>query len=499
LGISAIVALFIAIRFEPGERTVPLLFLLAELAVAGTALARMFARATDLAASMDGETAKLVGLAKQGASLADCLSYVADCRRDATEKFQEQTATWANLLIVTGMVGTAGYMVTHAADFMLKDDSKETSEALFHLLLLAPKAFLATGLALACAAILGLSGGRVFRLQEAQASQTNELIDVWCAQQRARDAEEQRRDQQVLSDAIIEAFNDRIVTSIAQLPKSLNEAIERAGASVASMAQAVTGLTGSLNRVTKHFEQVAETSNAYMDESHKIMSAIVRLEGDASQLLAVMKDNGTSLTESVRQAIAEMRHLFDGYQRDLATKFDGYQQDLVTKFDGYQQDLMNKASAQAPDLVKLPLERAVTAIGTEMNKQAHEIVTYTRKQFGESYGQAQRAFETAIAPTSKNLSDLAAHLSKIDESMTQLGSTLDAAAASFPRAVQQVEVVVHSLAAAIQHLGQDGAAGPTSVAQLCKALESASQRLTQATEGITAQTTLLAKIEAEVS
>ena len=442
----------VVFKFGSGDRLVPILFLTAEAAICGCALWRLKLESSHLAVTLGDEPDCMTKLGQNGAHLADSLVHMGDRRRDSTEEFQELTATWANLLIITGMVGTAGYLVAHAGDFLMQGSELQT--ALKKLLPLAPKAFCATGLALACAAILGMVGTRVLRVVESHGPVSDRLIEAWRQGARSPDRQDSEESES-LARAIASAFNEKVLGGLSELPGMLSNVVTSTTAAVNDMRSTIEGLTERMAELAGHFSMVAADSQAYLGQSREVMQTLVGLGTEATNLLERLKRTEAGLSESTQKSIAEMQRVLETYERKL----------------------MDHAALQAPPLVQAALSPTVEAFRLTMQETGKETSDSIRSLATQSFGEAHRVFNEAVSSTSARVDGLRNAIASIDHIVGLLDTKLRDASTQWAMPASLIEQTLSSLRAELERFAQSGAQAPGSVRSVAAALEEASQRI----------------------
>jgi hypothetical protein len=449
---SAVVLALILTSFGSGDRLVPSLFVALEAGICAFALRLLKREALLLADTLEAEPRRMTKLGQNGAHLADSLVHMGDQRRDITEEFQEHTATWANLLIILGMVGTAGYLVVHARDFLMQGSALEF--ALKKLLPLAPKAFSATGLALASAAILGMVGARALRLVEGGAPSCDQLIEAWKTAAGSPEAQ-CGEESAIIARAIVSAFDEKVLGRLGQLPELLSDVVTDTTNAVEKMGASIEGLTQRLAELAGHFTKVAADSQAYLGQSREVMEKLVVLAKEATNLLERLRHTEEGLSESASKTIEEMHRVLETYQ----------------------QKLVEHAADQAPRMVSAALSPTVEAFGRTMEESGRHTAETIRGLAVQSFGEAHRVFTAAVSDTGAKVEALRASIQGIDQVMGLLDTKLRDASTKWAMPASEIERILDSLRQELERFAQTGVGTHGAVQNVAAALEQATLRL----------------------
>jgi methyl-accepting chemotaxis protein len=461
----------VVLKFGKGDRAVPIGFLTFETTICMIALVRLAQEAKALASTMRAELGSMRELGQSGAQLADSLVHIGDARRDRTEEFQELTATWANLLIITGMVGTAGYLVTHASDFLMHGTKLDS--ALRSILPLAPKAFCATGLALAGAAIIGMVGSAVLRATVSQALSTRKLIAAWKQGAAGRSQESDNGETVYLANAIASAFNEKILGRLEKLPELLASAVSSTTKAVEEMRTSTGSLAAGMNAVTKHFRDVAASSQNYFGQSKSVLDELMKLGKEATGLLERLKTTEAGLASSTEQALKEMHSVLQSYEHQL----------------------MSEAVVKAPGIVEASLAPVVDRFRLAMSEQVNTTITTISALAVRNFGDVQREFERAVSPIAPQVKEIASALERVDMAVGTIGTKLRDAGPQWTAHVDQFHKALEALGDDLEGLARRGQASPGAVREVANAIENASRRMGDTVSALKDQAQLIGELE----
>ncbi|MHB8876047.1 MAG: hypothetical protein ACYC8T_20345 [Myxococcaceae bacterium] len=481
----------------------------------------------DLVASIAAECETMSMLGQQGAQLGDCLVHIGDRRRDMVAEFQEQVATWANLLVVLGMVGTATYLVVHASDFITLTGaaSGNLQTGLLRLLPLAPKAFAASGLGLASAGAIGLAGSLVLRRIGRLAPDTKAWIGAWSdgtTQFRtevalARQQEEADR----IGGALAKAFDEHILGRLsalpdtmgaldrsvrdlaAQLAKSADASSTHAEKSAGAVASLMAVCDGASKLLDGYSKMEAEITSSMSQASHSLETRLAEhqhalhaeMSGHAHAHLEAVRDMNGAILEATRATTERFSKEAEAAARGLTDLLQATVAKTSGSIDQLHAHLRNEATKNAVEMVRPIIENVSQNLVDRMNEQAHKVVEVLQSMEINSFERAEAKFRAAVEPAAAQIEALASSVKAVAEQLRQLDGLVQTSAPTWGPSVERARAPISALSSDLIRLSEAG--GP--LQQVCATLDAASRRLAQSSESAAEQSRLLGQIESIVA
>ncbi len=454
-GLAIAVLVIIFRNFEADDRALPVGFVVAESLIAALALIHLrlgpLARVQQHVAVGEQEDVRHLG--KEGATLADALILTNDRRRDVLGSFQESISTYANFLVVIGMVGTAWYLLANAGHFQISTHNVAIEDSLRPLLAIAPKAFAATGLALGAAAMLSLVGTFALRSIERHSLTNAELTAAWAAGREQFDRNDAQTDR--LVQALERAFSERVVEHLERIPAEMRQVVRETRYASEAMNGLMGGLKSSVDAVASNLAETATTVHRLVSESDKIFHQLGVAADGTARVVAQLLETQDRVQRATGDTIAAMDRILSEYQTKL----------------------LEKAMKEAPDFVRTIANDAINGSVSQMTKtfdqHSQSLVTRLHTLSEQSFGDAKRSFLEAIQESSPRLQDLTGNVRALNGAVREFSTVLDDAQKRWP----STNEVMRTLSATVSQLGEQAGAVTPAVGDTLAALERASGAL----------------------
>jgi hypothetical protein len=463
-------------KFNCEDKWMPMFFLIVEAVIAGVSIYRLRTNNVErLKKLIESEENVIGGLGKMGAQLGDSMVYVGDARRDKTGEFQEAIATWANLMIIVGMVGTAGYLVFHASDFILKG-GVDLSTALTKLLPLAPKAFSATALALFCAAVLGFSGSMVLHRMEDAAANVSELSQAW--RKGAKEAEKHSPMTAEITQAMINALNQGVVQNLVNISQQLEVTALSSNHAADKLADQ-TYQTGALLQKTEELtEEVVKGFNFANEHATQLLKQTQSIAPQLMQSLervSTIESRLTSVIETMDKKIIDLEHRISATATDSIAKVEELHMQLLN-------NLSNKMQNEAPRIIETVTMRQCEITEKRMEILFQNNLNHLNENQEASFDAARSKFEQNIGPANDNVQALTTNVARLDEAIRILGGTINSTEREWQKASADAVNTIQETVTALSGLAN--APTPAALKNVSQLMHSSAEQLSRAMNSV---------------
>lgn len=420
-------------QFEGRDRLVPVGFIALEMFLGCVGLE--YLRATHLrefAEYLGRERLEVVRLGRRGATLADTLILTGDERRNALESAHGAASTLANLLIVVGMVGTAWYLLDNAHYFTVQGVNIEGS--LQKMLAIAPKAFAATGLALASAAVVSMMAAFAVRAEQKRAAQTGELVEAW--------------ELGVVERRVVGDDNARIIAALERLPEQINSAAATAGGVTVALSAAMTELKQATSSIAALLTSSSDSVRRVLDESVTTHATLAKAAKASVKVAEQLEKTQVAIAESTAQSIQTMREVLQEHESKLLSR------------------TVEEVPRMVVDAIVFPLERAIERFSKEFEQRNNLLIGQLQDSNVNSFALARQSFEQAVSSSSEHVRRMSEEVRALQDNVLRLSSGVADANIRWPASIEGLERLTSTLAILHGHATGTGSAVDTVLASL---------------------------------